>query len=124
MLACHRSYAPRVEAEGIASAGIGHASLVFPRACFLSGSCFMPLAAPIRENVGCPRGPLAADVRVLAKSPKRRTAVEHGPPSARDHLDRMVRPARPLTSCAAPAGQRTGTLAELTDRPARIAACG
>src|SRR6266852_1485792 len=117
MLACHRSYAPRVEAEGIASAGIGHASLVFPRACFLSGSCFMPLAAPIRENVGCPRGPLAADVRVLAKSPKRRTAVEHGPPSARDHLDRMVRPARS-------AGQLTGTLAELTDRPACMAAFG
>src|SRR5438132_2241879 len=113
----HPSYAPRVEAEGITSAGIGHASEAFPclRACFESGKCLMPSSAPIRENLGRARGSLAADVSVLAKQPKRRTAVEHGPPSARDHLMRMARPAMS-------AGQLTGTLAELTDRPARIAA--
>src|SRR5713101_3773749 len=64
----HRSYAPRVEAESIASAGIGHASLVFPRACFTSGG-LMPSSAPNWENVGCPRGPLAPGARVVAKKP-------------------------------------------------------
>ena len=100
----HQSPIPRVEAEGIASAGIGHASLVFPcfEACFRGGKFFMPPSAPIRENVGRARGSLASDARVLAKQPKRQAAVEHGPPSARDHLLRMVRPA--IT-----AGLRTGT---------------
>src|SRR5438132_13579477 len=116
----HPSYAPRVEAEGITSAGIGHASEAFPclRACFESGKCLMPSSAPIRENLGRARGSLAADVtawgqvfnlpRLVPASCKlaatTRTAVEHGPPSARNHLMRMARPAMS-------AGQLTGTLA-------------
>ena len=57
------SYAPRVEAEGIAGIGTGHARRFFPQACL--GICLMPPAN--WEN--CPRRPLAADVRVVAKSP-------------------------------------------------------
>jgi hypothetical protein len=41
MLSCHCSYAPRALAEGIAGIGMGHASPVFPWACF-NGICFMP----------------------------------------------------------------------------------